>query len=189
MFRNNREMPQADQGENNQGGNYTSLAKLEHVEFIVGEILKGSATGNYNRSYAIAPEMLLPGLRKQVRESIQHNYHSVSDEEVVTSIISIGYINNEVSGFCWSTKPLAKTFELHMLSVGEGKRNMGLGKALLQDALASFPEGSQVIARIYKDEFKTDHSRSMLNILAEEGFTEPAEQPNTKTTLFSKELP
>jgi ribosomal protein S18 acetylase RimI-like enzyme len=189
IFTKNRGKSQIDTVVSDLRGNYISLARLEHAEFIVGQILEGSRVGNYNRSYAQAPEMLLPGLEHQVRESIQHNQYRPNNEEVVVSVISIGHCNNEVSGFCWSTNPSENTYELHMLSVKEDRRRAGLGKALLLDAIASYPEGSQVIARIYKDEFKTDRSRSMLNMLTEEGFEESLEQPNTRTTLFSKRIP
>jgi hypothetical protein len=179
---------QVDEVVSDSLGNYISLAKLEHVDFVAGEILKGSKVGSYNRAYAQSPRLAMPGLEKQLRDSIQYNKFSPNGVDQVRSLISIGHINKEVSGFCWSNRPSEDTYELHMLSVKDSKCNMGLGKALLLDALASYPEGSQVIARIYKDEFKTDYSRSMLNMLVEEGFTESTEQPNTKTTLFSKQL-
>lgn len=177
-----------DNDENNSTGNYISLATLEHIEFIVGEILKGSEVGNYNRSYAQSPKLALPGLEKQLRSSIQHNKFTPNGVDLITSIISIGHHNHEVSGFCWSTSPSHNTYEVHMLSVKEERRRAGLGKALLLDAIDSYPKGSQVIARIYKDEFKTDRSRSMQDMLLEAGFERSLEQPNQKSTLFSKQL-
>lgn len=179
---------QVDEVASDSHGNYISLATLEHVEFITDEILKGSNVGNYNRAYAQYPRQALPGLEKQLRDSIQHNKFSIGRGDLITSVISIAHHNNEVSGFCWSTSPSKNTYEVFMLSVREDKRRDGLGKALLLDALASYPEESLVIARIYKDEFKSDLNRSMQNMLFEEGFEEPQEQPNKKTTLFSKKL-
>jgi hypothetical protein len=158
-------------------------AKPVHFAFIVDEILKEAAKGNFNPDCVRSVEHRA-SLKSQIKTSISKGHcRTVSGD--ATSRIAVIYKDNEVCGFSWSVAASANSIELLMLSVRDENRGDGLGKKMLRESLSIYPEGYEVIVRIYKDEYKLDHNRYMQKMILNEGFREESKQ-NKSTNQFVK---
>lgn len=164
-------------------------AEEVHSDLIFQEIIKGAGAGCYYP--ALYEQFAHKGLKLQILDTIQTNsFNAVSDGKLkkMDGIIKVIYQDGEASGFYWSMTPSDQCFEIYMLSVREQNKQMGLGKKLMLDALSTYSEGSEVVARVYKSEYKVDQSNAMQKILKGMGFKEALVQEYKHTTQFEKTI-
>ena len=158
-------------------------AKHVHFPFIVDEILKEAAKGNFNPA-CIRSDEHRSSLKSQIKTSISKGRCRTVGGDA-TSRIAVIYKDNEVCGFSWSVAAGVNSIELYMVSVRDESRGNGLGKKMLRESLSIYPEGYEVIVRIYKDEYKSDHNRHMQKMILNEGFREDPKK-NKSTNQFVK---
>lgn len=125
-------------------------ALLADEDFIFDRIQAEARAGHFNKDYLLPQTH--PGLRFQLRSSIQHGSCPSHRPGLANSRIFVHVLDDAPVGFSWAWDgQQAGSWELYLMAVDPTHRKKKLGKSLLSRTIEAFPSKTAFEARLYKD--------------------------------------
>lgn len=138
-------------------------ASLEDEHYIFEQIQAEAGAGHFNEDFLLPRTH--PGLRDQLKSSIQRHSCLSHRPGVRSSRLFVHILDGSPIGFSWvwaGQNP--GSWELYLLAVEANHRTKKLGKALLDRTISVFPPKTNFEARVY------EASTTMKGMLESVGF-------------------